>query len=73
VAWRTLLQLDIPDAVEAHFQLARLLHGRGEHVAAREQVMAALEDAPRYRAALQLLLEIQRAIDRTSGEGAAKL
>jgi tetratricopeptide (TPR) repeat protein len=73
VAWRTLLQLDIPDAVEAHFQLARLLHGRGEHVAAREQVMAALEDAPRYRAALQLLLEIQRAIDGTSGEGAAKL
>jgi tetratricopeptide (TPR) repeat protein len=69
VAWRTLLQLDVPDAVEARFQLARLLHGRGEHAAARQEAMAALEDAPRYREALQLLLEIQRAIDRASVGG----
>ncbi len=64
VAWRTLLQLDVPDAVEAHFQLARLLHGRGESELAMQEVVAALEEAPRYRAALQLLLEIQRALDR---------
>lgn len=64
VAWRTLLQLEVPDAVEAHFQLARLLHQRGEHAAALQEVVAALEDAPRYREALQLLREIQRALDR---------
>ena len=28
VAWRTLLQLDVPERAEVHFQLARLLHQR---------------------------------------------
>jgi hypothetical protein len=37
-----------------------LLHGRGDaNDEARRQVLKALEDAPRFRAAQQLLLELQ--------------
>ena len=57
---RKLLLLDPPDAVKIHFQLARLLHARGDSEAeAKRQVLQALEDAPRYRDAQQLLLEIE--------------
>jgi tetratricopeptide (TPR) repeat protein len=61
VAWRTLIQLDVPERADAHYQLARLLHKRGDEVGARRQALLALEETPRYRAALQLLLEINRA------------
>lgn len=61
VAWRTLLQLDVPERADAHFQLARLLHKRGEDADARRHALLALEETPRYRAALQLLREISRA------------
>jgi tetratricopeptide (TPR) repeat protein len=54
---RALLELDPPDPAQVHFDLARLLHRLGDPEA-RRQVLQALEDAPRYRAALQLLLEI---------------
>lgn len=57
---RKLLLLDPPDTVEVHFQLARLLHERGDsEKEAKRQVLQALEDAPRYRAAQQLLLRIE--------------
>jgi len=56
-AWRTLLALDPPNPAEAHFQLARWLHRAGDPAALR-QVLMALEEAPRHRAALRLLLEI---------------
>ena len=56
-AYRALLQLDPPDPAEVHFDLARLLRRAGEPEA-RRQILQALEEAPRYRAALQLLLEI---------------
>ena len=59
---RKLLLLDPPDPVAAHFQLARLLHARGgAENEARRHVLQALEDAPRYRDARQLLLEIEAA------------
>ena len=61
VAWRTLLQLDVPDPADAHFQLAKLLNGRGEAAEAKRQALLALEEAPRYREALHLLLELNRA------------
>ncbi len=60
VAWRTLIQLDVPERADAHYQLARLLHKRGENVEARRHVLLSLEETPRYRAALSLLLEINR-------------
>lgn len=61
VAWRTLIQLDVPDRADAHYQLAALLHRRGETAQARRHVLQALEETPRYRAALALLLELNRA------------
>jgi tetratricopeptide (TPR) repeat protein len=58
-AYRALLQLDPPDPAETHFRLAQLLDHAGDP-AARRHVLQALEEAPRYRAALQLLLEINK-------------
>ncbi|MBI4622860.1 MAG: tetratricopeptide repeat protein [Verrucomicrobia bacterium] len=60
VAWRTLLQLEVPDAPDAHFQLARLLQRRGEYAEARQHTLLALEETPRFREALRLLLELKR-------------
>ena len=56
---RTLLLLNPPDPAEVHAQLARLLW-RTHDSEARRQVLQALEDAPRYREALALLLEINQ-------------
>jgi tetratricopeptide (TPR) repeat protein len=59
-AYRKLLLLDPPDPAEAHYQLARLLHARGgSESEARRHVLQALEDAPRFRDAQRLLLEIE--------------
>jgi hypothetical protein len=52
-----LLELDPPDIAETHFRLAELLHTVGDP-SARRHVLQALEEAPRYPAALRLLLEI---------------
>lgn len=57
-AWRTLLSLDPPDPSAVHFNLARLLHRSGDK-AAKRHVLMALEDNPRHRGALKLLLELQ--------------
>ena len=57
-AGRTLLRLDPPDPVGAHFQLARLLKGHNEPEAKR-QLLQAMEDAPRFREGHQLLLELK--------------
>jgi tetratricopeptide (TPR) repeat protein len=58
-ARRALLELDPPDPAEAHFRLARLLYQVGDP-AAKRQVLQALEEAPRYREALALLLEMNK-------------
>jgi tetratricopeptide (TPR) repeat protein len=59
-AYRKLLLLDPPDPSEVHFQLARLLHARGGSEAEAERhVLQALEEAPRFREAQRLLLEIK--------------
>jgi tetratricopeptide (TPR) repeat protein len=58
-SYRTLLRLDPPDPAEVHFQLARLLQGEKDP-AARRHVLQALEEAPRFREAQRLLLEIRR-------------
>ena len=57
-AHRTLLLLDPLDLAEQHYQLARLLNDEKDLPAARKEVVQALEEAPRYRAAHRLLLEI---------------
>ena len=57
-ARRTLLRLDPLDRSEHHYQLARLLAEEKQLPEARRQVIMALEEAPRYRDAHRLLLEI---------------
>jgi tetratricopeptide (TPR) repeat protein len=57
---RVLLQLDPVDPASIHLQLGRSLHRRGDDVRAKRHVLQALEEAPRFRAAHELLREIQR-------------
>jgi tetratricopeptide (TPR) repeat protein len=61
-AYRTLLRLDPPAPADLHYKLARLLHQQHDP-SARRHVLQALEEAPRYRDAHRLLLELSR--DRT--------
>jgi tetratricopeptide (TPR) repeat protein len=68
---RALLQLDPANPAEVHFTLARLLHREGDP-AARRQVLQALEEAPRYRAALRLLLEMNGESPSKKPKAAAK-
>jgi len=57
---RNLLLLDPPDPAAVHFELARLLHARGgAESEAKRHVLQALEEAPRFRDAQCLLLEIE--------------
>jgi tetratricopeptide (TPR) repeat protein len=58
-AYRRLLRLDPADPVEVHFHLARLLRRQGHLQDAKRQVLEALEDAPRFRDAQRLLLELE--------------
>jgi tetratricopeptide (TPR) repeat protein len=60
-AYSTLLLMDPPDPAEVHFRLARLLRQAGKTDQARRHVLQSLEEAPRYRDAHRLLLEITRA------------
>jgi uncharacterized protein HemY len=54
-----MLLLDPPDPAGVHFSLARLLHKQRDD-AAKRHVLQALEEAPRFREAHRLLLEINR-------------
>jgi len=65
-AHRTLLQMDPLDAADHHYRLAGLLVAEQKLPEARRQVVLALEEAPRFRAAHQLLLEIAAKMDATT-------
>ncbi len=56
-AYRTVLKLDPENPADIHYRLARLLHEIKDPTAKRELLLA-LEEAPRFREALKLLLEI---------------
>ncbi|MCZ7597867.1 MAG: tetratricopeptide repeat protein [Gammaproteobacteria bacterium] len=56
------LALEPADAVGARYRLARSMHAAGEHEAARGEVLRALEEAPLYDDALDLLLEVRAAL-----------
>ncbi len=58
-SYQRLLLLDPPDPAETHFRLAFQLRRLGDTRAAKRQVLEALEEAPRFRAAQRLLLELQ--------------
>jgi tetratricopeptide (TPR) repeat protein len=57
-AQRALLEMDPADPALAHYRLSVAYHQLGRTAEARREVMRALEDAPRFRAAQQLLLEL---------------
>ena len=57
---RAIVALRPVDRAAAHYQLARVLHLKGDGAAARRAVLAALEIAPNYEEALELLLELRR-------------
>jgi tetratricopeptide (TPR) repeat protein len=56
-SYSTVLKLDPPDQPEIHFRLARLLK-EDNAAAAHRHVLLALEEAPRFRAAHELLLKL---------------
>ncbi|HZL41826.1 MAG TPA: tetratricopeptide repeat protein [Verrucomicrobiae bacterium] len=61
LGYRKLLLLDPPDPVQAHFELARLLHqSGGSDIEAKRHVLEALEEAPRFRDAQRLLLDLEK-------------
>lgn len=70
-AYRVLAKLDPLDPAETHYRLARLLHKQGMTAEAKRQTLMALEEAPRFRAAHRLLLEIQ-AKERDEEENATR-
>ena len=55
-AYHNLLELDPTDPADVHFRLGRLLKNK-DPKAARRQILQALEEAPRFRAAHKLLRE----------------
>jgi tetratricopeptide (TPR) repeat protein len=64
-AYRALALLDDTDPADIHFRLAQLLRQAGKPAEARREVLKALEDAPRFRDAHRLLLDLaERAGDR---------
>jgi tetratricopeptide (TPR) repeat protein len=68
-SYEALLLLDPLDASDLHFRLARLAEKGGDLALARRHVLLCLDETPRYRAALALLLEITRRIEQNeSGE-----
>ena len=59
-ARRAVVALNPVDLAAAHFRLASVLHRSGDASGARSAVLAALEIAPNYEEALDLLLELRR-------------
>jgi tetratricopeptide (TPR) repeat protein len=68
VAYRSLARLDPTDPAEIHFRLAGLLRREGRADEARREVLRALEEAPRFRDAHRLLLELVDAGEEPSPE-----
>jgi tetratricopeptide (TPR) repeat protein len=58
--YRAVLALDPPDKAEAHYNLATAYWKQSDKAAAKREVLAALEIAPGYRPAQQLLLEMDK-------------
>jgi Flp pilus assembly protein TadD len=57
--YQVVLALEPHDRATAHYQLAAALAASGEVAQAQQQVLLALEIAPRYSEALSLLVKLQ--------------
>lgn len=71
-ALRRVAQLEPDDPADVHLRLAQALHRLGRTGEAKRHVLKALEEAPRYRAAHRLLLEIVRETSSSGGGSATK-
>jgi len=58
-SYRAVLRLEPGDLADVHYRLGKLLYA-GKDPQARRHVLKALEEAPRFREAQQLLLEMRR-------------
>lgn len=67
LALAALLEMNPVDPAEAHFRFAQALVEAGNKVAAKRQVLKALEQAPRYRDAQQFLLRLVQDADQPNG------
>jgi len=56
---RAVTQLDPPDPLDAHYQLARALASGGDATGARRELLGVLEQAPAFEKAQALLLELR--------------
>jgi len=59
-ALQTLLKLEPADSADLHYRMAVQYHQQHDQEKARRHVLQSLEQAPRYRSALQLLLDLQK-------------
>src|SRR5262249_26090539 len=57
-AYRAGAMLDESAPAEVHYRLATLLNQKGHHDQARREVLKSLEEAPRFRDAHRLLLDL---------------
>ena len=57
-AYQAVLRFGVPDAADVRYRLAVLLDEAGDRDKARREVLKSLEDAPRSRDALDLLLKL---------------
>lgn len=55
---RALIEMDPIDPADTHYRLGAALHRRGDLQLAKAEIIKALEEAPRFRAAHRQLLEI---------------
>ena len=69
-AFQALIALDSENVATVHFRLARVLHRMNRPTAKRE-VLLALEEAPRFRDALRLLIQIRESQKTASNTGSA--
>jgi len=73
---QALAMMDPFDPADIHFRTARLLQLTGDKQQAKRHVLLALEEAPRYRKAYQLLLSLVEPIptaeDKSTEESSAK-
>jgi hypothetical protein len=56
--YQVLLALDAHDSATAHYGMARALNSLGNRAESRQHVLEALETAPHFRPAQELLLDL---------------
>ena len=69
-SYRALLLLNPIDVADLHLKLATAYQRSGDLPMAKRHALLALEEAPRFRAAHERLLEIIKATDAAGGKSA---